>query len=132
MEVSNIEQLHSDRRGSVSPLYRGVASPSGTVAPVRSPWTGAATVLPERTCKAIVIPTRFGSWPLNALRWAERTNDPALRVELLMIAQKWVTMANGRLAVTEPSEHNEVSLNLKFVGGDGVERDTIDLDALGW
>jgi hypothetical protein len=29
-------------------------------------------------------------------------------------------------------EHNEVSLNLKFVGGDGVERDTIDLDALGW
>ena len=33
---------------------------------------------------------------------AERTTDPDIRVELLMIAQKWITMANGRVAVTEP------------------------------
>jgi hypothetical protein len=46
MEMSNIEQLHCALRGSVLPLYRGVASPSGTVAPVRSPRIGAATVLP--------------------------------------------------------------------------------------
>jgi hypothetical protein len=35
---------------------------------------------------------------------AERTTDPDIRVELLMIAQKWITMANGRVAVTEPSD----------------------------
>ena len=37
---------------------------------------------------------------------AERTADPNIRVELLLIAQKWIAMANGRLAVTE----NETSL----------------------
>ena len=40
---------------------------------------------------------------------AERTNDLALRVELLMIAQKWVTMANGRVAVTEPSDETPLA-----------------------
>ena len=35
---------------------------------------------------------------------AERTIDPDIRAELLMIAQKWITMANGRLAVTERSD----------------------------
>ena len=37
---------------------------------------------------------------------AKRTTDPNIRVELLLIAQKWIAMANGRLAVTE----NETSL----------------------
>jgi hypothetical protein len=40
---------------------------------------------------------------------AERTNDLGLRVELLMIAQKWVTMANGRVAVTEPSDETPLA-----------------------
>ena len=40
---------------------------------------------------------------------AERTNDLGLRVELLMIAQKWVTMANGRVAVTEPSDETTLA-----------------------
>jgi hypothetical protein len=40
---------------------------------------------------------------------AKRSNDPAVRVELLMIAQKWVTMANGRLAVTEPSDETTLA-----------------------
>jgi hypothetical protein len=35
---------------------------------------------------------------------AERTTDPDIRVELLMIAQKWIAMANGRVAVTELSD----------------------------
>ena len=32
---------------------------------------------------------------------AERTIDPDIRVELLIIAQKWIAMANSRVAVTE-------------------------------
>jgi hypothetical protein len=32
---------------------------------------------------------------------AERTIDPDIRVELLMIAQKWITMANGRVAANQ-------------------------------
>ena len=35
---------------------------------------------------------------------AERTIDPDIRVELLIIAQKWIAMANGRVAVTELSD----------------------------
>jgi hypothetical protein len=35
---------------------------------------------------------------------AERTTDPDIRVELLMIAQKWIAMANSRVAVTELSD----------------------------
>ena len=94
VEVSNIEQLRSGRRGSVLPLYRGVASPSGTVAPVRSPWTGAATVLPES--RAIIIPIRLGSWPLNALHKRSAPSIQNIRVELLIIVQKltqWRTTA---------------------------------------
>ena len=34
----------------------------------------------------------------------KRTTDPDIRVELLIIAQKWITMANGRVAVTELSD----------------------------
>jgi hypothetical protein len=40
---------------------------------------------------------------------AERTIDPDIRVELLMIAQKWITMANGRIAVTEPSDETPLA-----------------------
>ena len=40
---------------------------------------------------------------------AERTNDPNTRAELLMIAQKWITMANGRHAVTEPSDETPLA-----------------------
>ena len=39
---------------------------------------------------------------------AERSIDPDIRVELLIIAQKWIAMANGRVAVTELSD--EVAL----------------------
>ena len=35
---------------------------------------------------------------------AERTVDPDYRVELLMIAQKWVAMANDREAVAQLSD----------------------------
>jgi hypothetical protein len=35
---------------------------------------------------------------------AERTTDPVARVELLIIAQKWITMANARVAITERSD----------------------------
>jgi hypothetical protein len=35
---------------------------------------------------------------------AERTIDPDIRVELLIIAQKWIAMANSRVAVTELSD----------------------------
>jgi hypothetical protein len=39
---------------------------------------------------------------------AERTIDPDIRVELLIIAQKWIVMANGRLAVTELSDETSL------------------------
>ena len=35
---------------------------------------------------------------------AERTHDPVARVELLIIAQKWITMANTRVAVDHLSD----------------------------
>ena len=35
---------------------------------------------------------------------AERTTDPDARFELLIIAQKWIAMANARAALTEPSD----------------------------
>ena len=35
---------------------------------------------------------------------AERTTDPDTRVELLIIAQKWIAMANARVAITERSD----------------------------
>jgi hypothetical protein len=66
--VSNIEQTHSGRRGSVFAIVAGSGLPEWYGGPVRSPRTGAATVLPERTCRAIVIRICLGSWPLNALR----------------------------------------------------------------
>ena len=34
----------------------------------------------------------------------KRTTDPDIRVELLIIAQKWITKANCRVAVTELSD----------------------------
>jgi hypothetical protein len=34
----------------------------------------------------------------------ERTTDPDIRVELLIIARKWIAMANARAALTEPSD----------------------------
>jgi hypothetical protein len=40
---------------------------------------------------------------------AERTIDPDIRVELLIIAQKWIAMANGRIAVTEPSDETPLA-----------------------
>jgi hypothetical protein len=39
---------------------------------------------------------------------AEYTIDPDIRVELLIIAQKWIAMANDRCAVIQPSD--EMSL----------------------
>ena len=39
---------------------------------------------------------------------AERTIDPDIRVELLIIAQKWIAMAHDRDAVTQLSD--EISL----------------------
>ena len=66
--VSNIEQIHSGRRGSVFAIVAGSGLPEWYGGPVRSPWTGTVTVLPERTCRAIVIRICSGSWPLNALR----------------------------------------------------------------
>jgi hypothetical protein len=35
---------------------------------------------------------------------AERTTEPAARAELLIIAQKWIAMANDRAAVDPPSD----------------------------
>ena len=32
---------------------------------------------------------------------AERTIDPDIRVELLIIAQKWIAMANSRVALSD-------------------------------
>ena len=49
-------------------------------------------------------PDAFGVLAAECVALAERSIDPDIRVELLIIAQKWITMANGRVAVTELSD----------------------------
>ena len=49
-------------------------------------------------------PDAFRVLAAECVALAEHSTDPDIRVELLMIAQKWITMANGRVAVTELSD----------------------------
>ena len=95
--MSNFEQISFRHSGSISGTKVRWLRPL--------PVDGAAAVLGGK------MPGDHYSDALRELATecvalAKRTTDPNIRVELLLIAQKWIAMANGRLAVTE----NETSL----------------------
>jgi hypothetical protein len=51
----------------------------------------------------------LGGLAAECVALAERTIDPDFRVELLIIAQKWITMANVRDAVTQLSDETSLA-----------------------
>jgi hypothetical protein len=105
--VNNLEQILFGGSGTIPSVYRGVASPKygGSV---RSRGWGRHRILRKH------MPADDRSDPLRELATecvalAERTTDPAIRAKLLLIAQKWITMANTRLAVTELSDETPLA-----------------------
>jgi hypothetical protein len=102
--VSNIEQTHSGRRGSVFAIVAGSGLPE---------WHGGPRPLPADRGRYRFAgedmpgdrhPDLLRELAAECVALAERTVDPDYRVELLMIAQKWVAMANDREAVAQLSD----------------------------
>jgi hypothetical protein len=101
--MSNIQQIHFDRRVSLSDLLAESGFPQKY--PVRSPQTGAITVREgigddrsSATLRGLAI---------ECVTLAERTIDPDSRIALLIIAQKWISIANNRVVVDTPSKTPE-------------------------
>jgi hypothetical protein len=101
-----LNRFHSDTRAAFQarigewPLRRYGGS-------VRSPWMGPPPYwggkMPDDH-----HPDALRELATECVALAERTADPNIRVELLLIAQKWITIANGRLAITELSDETSL------------------------
>jgi hypothetical protein len=63
---------------------------------------GAAGVLAGEDMAGDSPSDTFRKFAVECVALAERTTDPDARAELLIIAQKWVAMANGHEASLAP------------------------------
>jgi hypothetical protein len=63
---------------------------------------GAAGVLAGENMAGDHPPDMFREFAAECVALAERTTDPDARAKLLIIAQKWVAMANGHEASLAP------------------------------
>jgi hypothetical protein len=105
--MSNFEQISFRHPGSISGTYRGVASPKVRwLRPL--PVDGAAGIWGGKNMPGAHRSDTLSELAAECVTLAERTIDPDIRVELLLIAQKWIAMANGRLAITELSDETSL------------------------
>ena len=104
--MSNFEQISFRHSGGISGTYRRVASPKVRwLRPL--PVDGAAAVLGGKM-PGDHHPDALRELATECVALAERTADPNIRVELLLIAQKWIAIANGRLPITELSDETSL------------------------